>query len=120
MGWMRSRATAVTASFGALFLIVASLLVEGSAGVQAALHSGWSAWGALLFLAFGATALAYAWFFDGVKRLGAGAAAGYITLVRWWGWRCRRCCCTRHWIPACSIRRHFGGAGHGHHATRAA
>ena len=74
-------ATAVTASFGALFLIVASLLVEGSAGVQAALHSGWSAWGALLFLAFGATALAYAWFFDGVKRLGAGAAAGYITLV---------------------------------------
>ena len=74
-------ATAVTASFGALFLIVASLLVEGPAGVQAALHSGWSAWGALLFLAFGATALAYAWFFDGVKRLGAGAAAGYITLV---------------------------------------
>ena len=81
-------ATAVTASFGALFLIVASLLVEGTAGVQAALHSGWSAWGALLFLAFGATALAYAWFFDGVKVLGAGAAAGYITLVPGVAWRC--------------------------------
>ncbi|WP_373784085.1 DMT family transporter, partial [Delftia acidovorans] len=38
-------------------------------------------WGALAFLAFGATALAYAWYFDGVKALGAGAAPGYITLV---------------------------------------
>lgn len=74
-------ATATTASIGTVFLLLASLLIEGPQGMQAALHSGWKAWGALLFLAFGATALAYAWFFDGVKRLGAGAAAGYITLV---------------------------------------
>lgn len=74
-------ATTVTAFFGTLFLVVASLVVEGGAGVQAALHSGWMAWGALLFLAFGATALAYAWYFDGIKMLGAGAAAGYITVV---------------------------------------
>ena len=40
---------------------------------------------ALLFLAFGATALAYAWYVDGVKALGAGAASGYITLVPLFG-----------------------------------
>ena len=48
---------------------------------QQAAHAGGKAWGALLFLAFGATALAYAWYFDGVKALGAGASAAYITLV---------------------------------------
>lgn len=74
-------ATTVTAAIGAVLLLITSLVVEGPAGMQATLHSGWTAWGALLFLAFGATALAYAWFFEGVKRLGAGAAAGYITLV---------------------------------------
>ncbi len=74
-------ATAVTATLGAVFLLLASLVVEGPAALRSTLHSGWTAWGALLFLAFGATALAYAWFFDGVKRLGAGAAAAYITLV---------------------------------------
>lgn len=74
-------ATTVTSAIGAVLLLVTSLAVEGTAGMQSALHSSWTAWGALLFLAFGATALAYAWFFDGVKLLGAGAAAGYITLV---------------------------------------
>ncbi|WP_027015488.1 DMT family transporter [Comamonas composti] len=73
--------TAVTSTLGALMLLLASLLVEGLAGLDAALHSGAEAWTALLFLAFGATALAYAWYFDGVKALGAGAASGYITLV---------------------------------------
>ena len=32
-------------------------------------------------VAFGATVLAYAWYFDGVKYLGAGNAAAYIILV---------------------------------------
>ncbi|WP_234638507.1 DMT family transporter [Delftia tsuruhatensis] len=73
--------TAVTSTMGALMLLVASLAVEGSAGLQAAVQGSGQAWGALLFLAFGATALAYAWYFDGVKALGAGAASGYITLV---------------------------------------
>jgi drug/metabolite transporter (DMT)-like permease len=73
--------TAVTSTLGALMLLVASLVVEGPAGLQAAVHGSAQAWGALLFLAFGATALAYAWYFDGVKALGAGAASGYITLV---------------------------------------
>ena len=74
-------ATAVTSTMGAAMLLVASLVVEGPAGLQAAVHGNGQAWGALLFLAFGATALAYAWYFDGVKALGAGAASGYITLV---------------------------------------
>ena len=74
-------ATAVTSTMGAAMLLVASLVVEGPAGLQAAVLGNATAWGALAFLAFGATALAYAWYFDGVKALGAGAASGYITLV---------------------------------------
>jgi drug/metabolite transporter (DMT)-like permease len=74
-------ATAVTSTMGAAMLLVASLVVEGPAGLQSALLGNATAWGALAFLAFGATALAYAWYFDGVKALGAGAASGYITLV---------------------------------------
>ena len=35
----------------------------------------------MVFMAYGSTALAYAWYFAGVKSLGAGAASGYITLV---------------------------------------
>ena len=73
--------TAVTSTIGAVLLLVASLLIEGPAGLQAAVDSNATAWGALLFLSWGATALAYAWYFDGVKALGAGAASGYITLV---------------------------------------
>ena len=38
-------------------------------------------WISLLGLAFGATVLAYAWYFDGVKHLGAGNASAYIILV---------------------------------------
>lgn len=73
--------TTVTSCIGALMLLVASLVVEGPAGLTAALHSGATAWGAMAFLVLGATVLAYAWYFDGVKALGAGAASGYITLV---------------------------------------
>lgn len=77
--------TAVTSTIGAVFLLIASLVVEGPAALDAAMHSGSTAWIALIFLSFGATALAYAWYFDGVKALGAGAASGYITLVPLFG-----------------------------------
>ncbi len=77
--------TAVTSTIGAAMLLAASLIVEGPGSLGLAWHSGGTAWGALLFLAFGATALAYAWYFDGVKALGAGAASGYITLVPLFG-----------------------------------
>lgn len=74
-------ATAVTSAIGAALLLVSSWVIEGRAGLAAAMQASAQAWAALLFLAFGATALAYAWYFDGVKQLGAGAASGYITLV---------------------------------------
>ncbi len=73
--------TAVTAAMGAIMLLLASLWVEGSTGFSALPQSSGQAWLALLFMAWASTAVAYAWFFDGVKVLGAGAAAGYITVV---------------------------------------
>lgn len=74
-------ATGVTGLIGFFMLLAASLAVEGLDGFAAAVHAPWQAWAALLMLAFGGTALAYIWYFDGIKALGAGAAASYIVLV---------------------------------------
>ena len=73
--------TAVTAAIGALMLLVLTLIVDGSAGVAGVLAAPAKAWWCMAGITVGSTALAYAWYFDGVKALGAGAAAGYITLV---------------------------------------
>lgn len=73
--------TTVTTVIGALMLLLTSLIVEGVPAWQKLGQAPSSAWGSLLALAFGATAIAYAWYFEGVKSLGAGAASGYITLV---------------------------------------
>lgn len=73
--------TLVTAVIGSVLLLATSLAVEGPAAYSAVLHAGTVAWATMGFLVVGATVLAYAWFFDGVAALGAGAAAGYITLV---------------------------------------
>lgn len=73
--------TTVTTVIGALMLLLTSLIVEGLPAWQKLGQAPASAWGSLLALAFGATAIAYAWYFEGVKALGAGAASGYITLV---------------------------------------
>ena len=73
--------TTVTAGFGLLMLLLAALLLEGPGALAAPLHAGPQVWSALAFLAGGATVLAYAWYFEGVAALGAGAAAGYISLV---------------------------------------
>jgi drug/metabolite transporter (DMT)-like permease len=73
--------TTITSCFGALMLLAASLVAEGPAALAGTVHAAAQAWGALVFLSLCATALAYAWYFDGVKALGAGAASGYITLV---------------------------------------
>jgi drug/metabolite transporter (DMT)-like permease len=73
--------TTTTAAFGLLMLMVSSLLFEGSGALAAPLHASAPVWVALAFLAVGATVLAYAWYFEGVAALGAGAAAGYISLV---------------------------------------
>jgi drug/metabolite transporter (DMT)-like permease len=73
--------TTVTAAFGLVLLLVTALLLEGPGALAAPLHAGAQVWSALAFLAIGATVLAYAWYFEGVAVLGAGAAAGYISLV---------------------------------------
>lgn len=73
--------TTVTAGFGLALLLLVAFGVEGRAAMEAPLAAGWTAWLALFFLAGGATVLAYAWYFEGVAALGAGAASGYISLV---------------------------------------
>ena len=74
-------ATTITSLAGAVLLLLGSWILEGSAALAGTVHAGAQAWGALCLMAFGSTALAYAWYFDGLKALGAGAASGYITLV---------------------------------------
>jgi drug/metabolite transporter (DMT)-like permease len=66
---------------GAGMLLASALMLEGPDALAAPLHAHAGVWSALLFLAVGATVLAYAWYFQGVAALGAGAAAAYISLV---------------------------------------
>lgn len=73
--------TTVTAGLGFVMLLVASLVVEGPQGIAGPQSAGAGVWATLAFLAVGATVVAYAWYFEGVATLGAGAAAGYISLV---------------------------------------
>jgi drug/metabolite transporter (DMT)-like permease len=73
--------TTVTAGAGTALLLGAALAVEGPAALAAPLHAPPPVWAALVFLAAGATGLAYAGYFDGVAALGAGGAAAYISLV---------------------------------------
>jgi len=73
--------TTVTSLIGAVMLGALSLAMEGTAGWSRLPAAPWTSWACLAAMALGATALAYAWFFEGVKVLGAGAAAGYIALV---------------------------------------
>lgn len=73
--------TTITAGFGLLMLLGASWLFERPSALAAPLHASSQVWLALAFLAIGATVVAYAWYFEGVAALGAGAAAAYISLV---------------------------------------
>jgi drug/metabolite transporter (DMT)-like permease len=75
-------ATAYSATIGLGLLWVAAIAVEGAGpalGGAATLDA--AGWLSLVFLAVGATVLAYAWFFEGVGVLGAGVATSYISLV---------------------------------------
>jgi drug/metabolite transporter (DMT)-like permease len=74
-------ATTITAAFGLPMLIAASIGMEGSAALADPLQASSAVWIALLFMAIGSTVLAYAWYFEGVQALGAGAASAYISLV---------------------------------------
>lgn len=73
--------TTTTAAAGTALLFAAALVAEGPAKLAEPLAAPPLVWGAMLFLAAGATVLAYGWYFDGVAALGASGAAGYISLV---------------------------------------
>ena len=75
-------ATAVTATIGCLLLWAAAFVFEGPGAVRGAVVGlSPAAWASLVFLAVGATVLAYAWFYRGIEVLGAGVASSYISLV---------------------------------------
>lgn len=75
-------ATALSAVVGCVLLWIAALLVEGGPQVRASITDLTpSGWAALLYMAVGATVLAYAWFNRGIAELGAGVASSYISLV---------------------------------------
>ncbi|MDO5289767.1 MAG: DMT family transporter [Pseudomonadota bacterium] len=74
-------ATCATALLGAAMLAAASLATEGVAGWQAAWAAPVDIWLYLLAIALLSTTLAYAWYFEGIKALGAGSASAYIMLV---------------------------------------
>ena len=80
--------TTVTAMLGAVFLLVGSLMIEGTSAWAGLVHAPPQAWYSVLALSLGSTALAYAWYLHGVKVLGAGAASAYIALVPLFGVLC--------------------------------
>lgn len=66
----------------------ASLLGAGMIGLAAMMLGGidlaawsWRVWASVLFLAIGGTALAFTWFADGVRRIGAAKSSVYVNLV---------------------------------------
>ncbi|MGB3070229.1 MAG: DMT family transporter [Ottowia sp.] len=78
-------ATTVTSLLGAIFLAITSLIIEGPSAWIAVAQAPLVSWYCLVGLAFGSTALAYAWYMHGVQALGAGPAAAYIALVPLFG-----------------------------------
>jgi drug/metabolite transporter (DMT)-like permease len=72
-------ATTYTALIGLALLVPTALVIDGSAPWQAVPSAETLV--VLCFIALGATVLAYAWYFDGIAKLGAGTAASYISLV---------------------------------------
>jgi drug/metabolite transporter (DMT)-like permease len=69
--------TAYTSAFGLAMLWFATVCIEGVPPVPA----GTAGVSSIVFLAIGATVLAYLWYFEGIKALGAGPASAYISLV---------------------------------------
>lgn len=70
-------ATLWASLIGALLLGITALIQGGTDLVA------WSpaVWASVIFLALGGTALAFTWFADGVKRLGAARASAFVNLV---------------------------------------
>jgi len=70
-------ATLWASLLGALLLGITALIQGGTDLAE------WSpaVWASVIFLAIGGTALAFTWFADGVKRLGAARASAFVNLV---------------------------------------
>lgn len=77
--------TTMTAFIGAILLCGASSVIEGPGSWLRLSIAPAEAWYSLAALAWGATALAYSWYLSGVKVLGAGPAAAYMSLVPLFG-----------------------------------
>lgn len=73
-------ATCATSLIGGVLLAATALAAEPDWPQQMAAASA-GAWISLLVLSLGATAVAYMWFFEGVKILGTATSGSYITLV---------------------------------------
>lgn len=69
---------AYSCSIGALLLIIAALYDGHLAEITKLSATGA---GCLFYFAFFGTTLGFSWFYDGVKKLGAGRAAMYVNLV---------------------------------------
>lgn len=71
-------ASAYTACVGVLFMWPTALFLEGMPHLSS--FEGHHI-GLLVAMAIGPTVLAYAWYFEGIAKLGAGAASSFISLV---------------------------------------
>lgn len=74
-------ATLATTFFGAWMLLAVATLLEGPQAWSQLAQAPSEAWLSLLGLALGGTSLAYLWYFAGIRQLGVGTAAGYMSLV---------------------------------------
>ena len=70
-------ATLWASLLGAL-LIGTTALIQGGTDIA---DWSWRVWASVVFLALGGTALAFTWFADGVRRLGAAPASAFVNLV---------------------------------------
>jgi drug/metabolite transporter (DMT)-like permease len=71
-------AATLWASLIGAVLIGTTALLQGGSDIAA---WSWRVWTSVVFLAVGGTALAFTWFADGVKRLGAARASAFVNLV---------------------------------------
>ena len=67
--------TAATVAIGALMLLFLTALYEGGAFIHSLQHTPAQVWLLLAAMSFGATMLAYLWYFDGIRQLGVGTAS---------------------------------------------
>jgi drug/metabolite transporter (DMT)-like permease len=79
MAGLSPLAVTVYASLTGTLMLAAATFVEGAALVPH--DASWPAWLALAFLGTFGTAVAFVWFNDGVRRLGAARAPVFINLV---------------------------------------